>query len=91
MRSWNALLVMVVAVAVAPASAQRAADKARATCTAITQANADASAGTVNIHHDGTPIAGTRALLSSRRSSDSMQPTARGRRASSATRFRGAG
>ena len=28
------------------------------TCTAITQANADASAGTVNINHDGTPIAG---------------------------------
>ena len=63
MRSWNALLVLVVAVAVAPASAQRAVDPARVapgqTCTAITQANADASAGTVNIHHDGTPIAGT--------------------------------
>jgi pimeloyl-ACP methyl ester carboxylesterase len=28
-------------------------------CTAITQAHADASAGTVNINHDGTPIAGT--------------------------------
>ena len=26
---------------------------------AITQANADASAGTININHDGTPIAGT--------------------------------
>ena len=58
MRSWNSLLVLVVAVAVAPASAQRAVDPARDTCTAITQANADASAGTVNIHHDGTPIAG---------------------------------
>ena len=58
MRSWNALLVMVVAVAVAPAATQRAADPARVTCTAITQAIADASAGTVNIHHDGTPIAG---------------------------------
>ena len=62
MRSWNALLVLVVAVAVAPAYAQRAVDSARVapgqTCTAITQANADASAGTVNVHHDGTPIAG---------------------------------
>src|SRR5687768_1389891 len=63
MRCWNALLVFVVALEVAPAYAQRAPDPARAaaghTCTAITQANADASAGTVNIHHDGTPIAGT--------------------------------
>ena len=52
-----------MAVAVAPAYAQRAVDPARVapghTCTAITQANADASAGTVNINHDGTPIAGT--------------------------------
>ena len=63
MRSWNALLVLVVAVAVAPDYAQRAVDPARVapgqTCTAITQASADASAGTVNVHHDGTPIAGT--------------------------------
>ena len=53
------MLVLVVAVAASPAYAQRAADPARATCTAITQASADASAGTVNIQHDGTPIAGT--------------------------------
>src|SRR6476661_3350454 len=63
MRSWNALLVLVVAATVTPAHAQRAVDPARVapgqTCTAITQANADASAGTVNINHDGTPIAGT--------------------------------
>ena len=63
MRSWNALLVLVVAVA--PASAQRAVDPTgvapRQTCTVITQANADASAGTVNINHDGTPIPGTTA------------------------------
>jgi pimeloyl-ACP methyl ester carboxylesterase len=63
MRSWSALLVLVVEVAVTPAGAQRAVDPAPVapgrTCTAITQANADASAGTVNINHDGTPIAGT--------------------------------
>jgi predicted peptidase len=48
---------------VAPACAQRAVDPAPVgpehTCTAITQAHADASAGTPNIQHDGTPIAGT--------------------------------
>src|SRR6187399_3660967 len=63
MRLWNALLVLVMLVAVAPVHAQRAVDPARVapgqTCTAITQANADASAGTVNINHDGTPIPGT--------------------------------
>ena len=63
MRSPNALLVFVVAVAVSPAYAQRAVAPARSvpghTCTPITQATADASAGTVNINHDGTPIAGT--------------------------------
>src|SRR6185437_15447554 len=30
-----------------------------ASCTLLTQANADASAGTPNINHDGTPIPGT--------------------------------
>lgn len=50
MRSPQALLVVVLVMAAAPASGQ--------TCTAITQANADASAGTANINHDGTPIAG---------------------------------
>ena len=63
MRWWKALLVLVVAVAVAPGHAQRAVDPARVgpgqTCTVITQASADASAGTVNINHDGTPLAGT--------------------------------
>jgi pimeloyl-ACP methyl ester carboxylesterase len=63
MRSWSLLLVLVVASAGVPASAQRAVDPARTapghTCTPITQASADASAGTVNINHDGTPIAGT--------------------------------
>src|SRR6476660_1693991 len=62
MRSWNGLLALVVASAVAQANAQRAVDPVRVapghTCTAITQASADASAGTVNINHDGTPIAG---------------------------------
>jgi S-formylglutathione hydrolase FrmB len=62
MQSWK-LFVLVVAVTVAPAYAQRAADPARVppghTCATITQANADASAGMVNILHDGTPIAGT--------------------------------
>jgi predicted esterase len=47
-------LVVLVAIAVPPAGAQSA-EK----CAAITQARADASAGTVNINHDGTPIAGT--------------------------------
>jgi poly(3-hydroxybutyrate) depolymerase len=59
MRFWNALLALVVGVAVAPVSAQRAESPARGTCVAITQASADASAGTVNIRHDGTPIPGT--------------------------------
>jgi hypothetical protein len=62
MRSWNARLVLVVTMAVAPAGAQRAVDPARVepgkTCTPITQTNADASAGTVNIQHDGTPLPG---------------------------------
>ena len=61
-RSWNALLVVIVTASVVSGYAQRAADPARGalgqTCTAITQANADASAGTVNINHDGTPVAG---------------------------------
>ena len=59
----------MLAVAVAPASAQRAEDPARVapghTCTAITQANADASAGTVDSNHDGTPVTGTPAPNSS--------------------------
>jgi len=63
MRSLYALLLLVVALAVAPVSGQRVVDPARVApgqaCTRITQANADASAGTVNVHHDGSPIDGT--------------------------------
>jgi predicted esterase len=63
LRSWKLLLVLIVTLPVAPAYAQGAADPARAatghTCVTITQAHADASAGTVNINHDGTAIAGT--------------------------------
>ena len=88
MRSWNALLVL--AVAVAPAYAQRAVDAARAapghTCTPITQANADASAGAVNIHHDGTAIAGTRRPTSravSAVSRDRLNPGSRRRSSAS--------
>jgi predicted esterase len=54
--------VVATATTAAPAYAQSAANPARYppghTCTAITQASADASAGAVNIHHDGTPIPG---------------------------------
>ena len=64
-RSCSALLASILVVAVASAYPQRAADPLPAapghTCTAITQARADASAGTVNINHDGTPIPGTAA------------------------------
>jgi predicted esterase len=50
-----AVLLVVFSAGVAPpAYAQRA-----NACTAITQASADASAGTANLQHDGTPIAGT--------------------------------
>jgi acetyl esterase/lipase len=63
MRFSNALLVSVVAVAVAQVHAQQTIDSAKAAsghaCAVLTQANANASAGTVNIQHDGTPIAGT--------------------------------
>ena len=63
MRSWNALLVFVLAVAAAPVYAQPVGGSARVapgyTCTAITQANADASAGVANVNHDGTPLAGS--------------------------------
>jgi S-formylglutathione hydrolase FrmB len=62
MRSLNVPLVVVLAFAANPVDAQRAADTARIasgqTCAAITQASADASAGTANINHDGTAIAG---------------------------------
>ena len=67
MRSLNALVVLAAAGSLAPASAQRAVDVAPGhACTAITQANADKSAGTANINHDGTPIAGIPAPDTSR-------------------------
>ncbi len=62
MHSLKAPFVVVVMIAGAPAFAQRGLDPARAapgqTCVVLTQANAAASAGTANINHDGTPIAG---------------------------------
>jgi predicted esterase len=63
MRACITLFVLAVAAAAAvPVDAQRAPDGAPGhTCTKINQAHADASAGTVNINHDGTPIAGTSA------------------------------
>ena len=59
MRSSNALLVMIVVLAAAPAQGQPAMHPPGHTCAAITQANADASAGTINIAHDGTALPGT--------------------------------
>ena len=63
--SSNALLVLIAMAAAAPADAQSGLDPARVaagqTCSVITQAHADASAGTANINHDGTPIPGVAA------------------------------
>ena len=60
-RSWRAVFILIMAVPVA-SDAQGARNAVQAppghTCTAVTQAHADASAGTANINHDGTPIAG---------------------------------
>ena len=62
-RSSKVSLVVVAAMTSAPAFAQSATDPARVapgqTCAVITQAHAEASAGTANINHDGTPLAGT--------------------------------
>ena len=59
------LTVLAVAAIAVPAGAQQArtaADLAPGqTCAFVTQANADASAGTPNINHDGTALAGTTA------------------------------
>ena len=58
----KAWLILVGAMTAAPASAQTAPDPARIApgqkCALITQANADASAGTANVNHDGTAITG---------------------------------
>ena len=58
----KAWLILVAAIIAAPASAQTAPDPARVApgqrCAVITQANAEASAGTANINPDGTPIPG---------------------------------
>ena len=63
MRFSNGLVVSVVFVAGAQVHAQQAIDSAKGasghSCAVLTQANANASAGTANIQHDGTPIAGT--------------------------------
>jgi predicted dienelactone hydrolase len=60
--SSRTLLVLLATLAVARATGQTALDPARVapgqSCAAITQAHADASAGTVNINHDGSPLAG---------------------------------
>jgi dienelactone hydrolase len=54
----NRTIPMTLACLLAAAAAV-AAPPPGLTCTALTQAHADASAGTANINHDGTPIAGT--------------------------------
>jgi hypothetical protein len=56
-------------------------------CTTITQANADASAGTVNINHDGSAIPGTPAMHGAK---DSIVPAATSRRAVAALQAVGA-
>ena len=48
-----AVVLLALVVAVPSAFAQRAPK-----CTALTQANAEASAGAVNVHHDGSPLPG---------------------------------
>lgn len=61
----NTFVAVSIMAAVAPASAQSGrtpADLAPGqTCAFVTQANADASAGTPNINHDGTALPGTTA------------------------------
>ena len=57
------LLVLLSAVAVSAGAPPEPPDRQRpavqAACTVVTRANAEASAGTANIRHDGTPIPGT--------------------------------
>jgi poly(3-hydroxybutyrate) depolymerase len=62
LRSSTSVLALVAAMASVAAFAQSTVDPARVapgqTCAAITQEHADASAGEVNVNHDGTPLAG---------------------------------
>ena len=62
-RLTQTLMAAGLTLAVTPAFAQSSASGTQLTpgqtCAPITQANADASAGTPNINHDGTPIPGT--------------------------------
>ncbi len=62
MRRCSKAMLVFVGAMTAPVLAQTAPDPARIApgqaCAAITQANADASAGTANINHDGTPLPG---------------------------------
>lgn len=63
MRLHTTTYTLLLFASLATAAPQHAVDPARVPaghkCAAITQANADASAGTVNINHDGTPLPGT--------------------------------
>jgi len=56
--SWRALLVLVGVTSTVPALAQGGQPPPGQQCKVVTHANADASAGTANINHDGTPLAG---------------------------------
>jgi poly(3-hydroxybutyrate) depolymerase len=57
-RSWSARLLLAGMTSAAPALAQGGQPPSGQQCSAVTQAHADASAGTANINHDGTPLAG---------------------------------
>ena len=60
--SWSGLLVVATSLVAWPAVAQPLDPAALApgqTCRMLTQAAADASAGTANVQHDGAPIPGT--------------------------------
>ena len=88
MRSWNALLVFVVGVGGAPAYAQPAGDppgRAGTDVYAITQANADASAGTVNVTPTGRRCwdPGSRHFAGFRAFRDRLSPGSRRRSSAS--------
>ncbi len=70
--------ILVTSLSLLLAVAAQAQTPAGQNCTVLTQAHADASAGTANINHDGTPLAGTPAPDISRGFSGiprSAQPT----------------
>lgn len=60
---WHVVLVSVLSLAAVSAFAEQGPEPPQnapaQTCAVVTEAHADASAGTANINHDGTPIAGT--------------------------------